>query len=291
MEYSRNCPICNEIIIHSGKKAKYNCNTATKKMICCLKCSYKKRSEEYKGINNPFYNKKHSEEFKLKLSNERKGLRVSIKSEFKKNHSLNEIYNQPKYSLIKLMNDNIECFYWLGFILADGSFYKNRFEFSLQEKDLNHLKLLSNYLDNAPIYKKNNSYKISFNNKKDIEIIKEKFNINSRKTYNPPDFNYYISYNNELLFSMLFGLIDGDGNININEKYKTYAISITAHHSWLTFYKNLLDKLNILYNISYTKNVVVLRISKKNEIKKIYTEYQKLNIPKLERKWKKIEKL
>jgi hypothetical protein len=90
---------------------------------------------------------------------------------------------------------------------------------------------------------------------------------------------------------MLFGLIDGDGNININEKYKTYAISITTHNSWLTFYKNLLDKLNILYNITHTKNVVVLRISKKNEIRKIYSEYQKLNIPKLERKWKKIEKL
>lgn len=36
--------------------------------------------------------------------------------------------------------------YWLGFILADGSFYNYRFELGLNEKDKSHLIEFANYI-------------------------------------------------------------------------------------------------------------------------------------------------
>lgn len=152
-------------MVYTGLKAEQNCKTSEKNNRRCRSCANKERSVKYKGVGNPFYNKKHTVESIEKQSIIKKGKHISTKTEFKKGHNLNDINNPPNFSLLKLMDNSYESFYWLGFILADGSFYKTRFEFSLQEKDLDCLKSFCLYIGNSPIYKKGNSYRTFFNNK------------------------------------------------------------------------------------------------------------------------------
>lgn len=138
--------------------------------------------------------------------------------------------NSPVYSLEKLLDLFNQSFYWLGVILADGNFYKNRFELSFKTSDLYFLQQFGNYInfDNSKIkYRKNNSYCLAFSNKDNLSIIRQKFNIHYCKTYNPCDFSYYENYSETQLLSLLIGFIDGDGCISKDGKY----ISIIAHNT------------------------------------------------------------
>ena len=57
-------------------------------------CTFTRRS--YKGRNNPFFGKEHTEEIKNKISLLNKGKHYSIKTEFKKGELSNEKHNQWK---------------------------------------------------------------------------------------------------------------------------------------------------------------------------------------------------
>ena len=63
LSYTRKCPKCNKTIKHPNRK-----NFILNKDKTCRPCSYKNRSQKYKGNGNPFYGKTHSEETKKKIS-------------------------------------------------------------------------------------------------------------------------------------------------------------------------------------------------------------------------------
>ena len=189
--YTRKCPKCNIEITYSGKGAKSNCEKLKKLNKPCLKCSNLEKRNKYTGENNPFFGKKHTENFKLKLSNERIGKHYSLNTEFKKGRNPYNVKNNPKYSLSKILDNTNIDFYWLGFLLADGSFYKNTFEFSLQEKDKEQLQLFKKHINGPEIKQKKSSYRICFSNKENLQLFKSTYNINEKKTYNPPDFEIY----------------------------------------------------------------------------------------------------
>lgn len=292
MKYTKKCPLCENEMVYTGLKAEQNCKTSEKNNRRCRSCANKERSVKYKGVGNPFYNKKHTVESIEKQSIIKKGKHISTKTEFKKGHNLNDINNPPNFSLLKLMDNSYESFYWLGFILADGSFYKTRFEFSLQEKDLDCLKSFCLYIGNSPIYKKGNSYRTFFNNKIANKEFCEVYDIKDRKTYNAPSFElFYDKYTDNQLYALLFGLIDGDGCIYVNNNIK--IIGITFHKNWYEFYKKLFARLNIYCNFANIKdkNIMTLAVCRKQEIHNLYENLIKLNINYLERKWKKVEKI
>jgi hypothetical protein len=81
-KYSRQCPEC-------GEKIYYNC-----------------KSDFYVGCKK---NTKCSQCY-------------NINTRFKSGHSLNETYSIRENSLDKLLEETTESFYWLGFMIADGSF-------------------------------------------------------------------------------------------------------------------------------------------------------------------------
>lgn len=60
---TRNCPKCGKLIFHTNH---YNRKEAEKLGRVCKECSYCERN--FKGENNPFYNKKHTDETKDLLS-------------------------------------------------------------------------------------------------------------------------------------------------------------------------------------------------------------------------------
>src|SRR6478736_1902435 len=118
-------------------------------------------------------------------------------------YSINENY----FSKI----DTHEKAYWYGFLWADGSIYKWNFELALQARDLYVIEEFKKAINsNHPIkkHKKYETYRFCFANKKIIQLFKQ-INIGERKSYT----SFCPIISNELFFSFLLGLFDGDGNV------------------------------------------------------------------------------
>lgn len=125
---------------------------------------------------------------------------------------------------------------------------------------------------------------------KHTEIVEElckKFDIKSRKTYNPPE--TILNHNKDLLKYLLIGFIDGDGNIEHQHKRKDCFIRIKVHKSW----ENILKEFCQLIGYD-TKHVRInkqgycqLYISDSNIVTTLKKEVK--NVPALARKWDKID--
>jgi len=253
-KYSRECPICGRKIYYKWRTDFY---TGKKNNTKCIKC-------------------------------------FSIKTRFKPEHTLNDMYSIRENSLDELLKETTESFYWLGFLIADGSFSKNAFEISLSEKDKLHLDKFAKFINLTKELKyreKTKSYRIAFSNKKSVPIVMDKYGILKNKTYNPIDFSIFEKYSNSLIISMLIGLIDGDGNIQNNHSSNSFTINITSHECWNNFYTRLIKKLKINARIkkyNSRKTVQNIIISKKETIDELYNHIIINNIPILERKWKEV---
>jgi len=119
--------------------------------------------------------------------------------------------------------DDEKCFYWAGFIAADGNVSKNRLMIELAVKDIGHLEKwkaaiqstapITTYekTDDRPEFKRESytSCRIRFNSVKIVKDLK-RFNIvpNKSLTYNIPDWLII----HPLFNHFLRGLIDGDGH-------------------------------------------------------------------------------
>lgn len=67
---------------------------------------------------------------------------------------------------------------------------------------------------------------------KDINIvtqIRNKFDIKDNKTYNPPE--AILKFDNDLVYSLLAGFIDGDGNIQHPSHRQDFFLRIKNHVS------------------------------------------------------------
>ena len=221
----------------------------------------------------------------------------------------NNIHRLPKYNLSKLLREDLNAYYWIGFLLADGCFYKRRinklydcFSLSLQlsSKDSCHMKKFvrfMNYEGKTNIRKNNGQLTINMNSGNLIPKIMKKFNIYLRKTYNPPPVSTFTSLSPNKYFSLIIGYIDGDGNIQ-KQKNKYFKIRIENHKKWDKFDKNAENFLFNLFEEKHNKDSIKYRknrntcyiiISKGNLIKKIKNKVKELNLPYMERKWDKIK--
>jgi len=197
---------------------------------------------------------------------------------------------QRKFDLSFLLNENNESFYWIGLLLADGYITNTEISLCLHKKDKVLIDKFQNKCNNPNINIKGDSLRIAIKDKIQVLEFVTKFKIISPKTYNPVDFNVFKVYSKDLLYSLLIGLIDGDGCIQGSLKHHVYSVGLTFHKCWLNFYKQLFDFLNIPYNFRFTDNTICFRISRKSEIIKLYRKMLQLNITYLNRKWDKINK-
>lgn len=117
-----------------------------------------------------------------------------------------------------------------------------------------------------------------------------KYGFNFNKTYNPNNFDCFRSYSREQILSLLVGIIDGDGSISTNGSSYTNQITITAHNCWKSFYKNLLEFLEIEghYNDIENKNTISIRICKREYCLILKRFILNNNLFYLQRKWNKI---
>lgn len=206
--------------------------------------------------------------------------------------------NNDRYGdLSILLNDTNESFYWIGFILADGSIQNNRLGFGLSIKDKDQVQKFANYIkykkDIQIGYKELNNKIFGFcglsvQDSRIVKQIKEKFDIRDNKTYNPP--KTILKWDKNLLLSMFAGYIDGDGSIIQKTNRKDAKLGIQVHSSWL----HILQEFNSLLNdknycgINH-RGYAYLHIEEFPIIRQLKEELLKLNIPLLKRKWDKID--
>ena len=223
-----------------------------------------------------------------------KSCAVSKSSIFKSGHHLNDSVKRNN-SLNRLIEEQTpQTFYWLGFLIADGSFHsKGKFELGLAEKDLNVIEEFAKYINytNKLMYRKDTkSYRISFANSLETPKFMDKYGIQMRKTYNPIDFGVFKDYDRNLLLSLLIGIIDGDGSISQNGSPNAFIITITAHKSWLQFYQELMASLDIPEHITERNDnsCITIRICRREIIQLLQDVIANNNLFHLKRKWNKL---
>lgn len=193
-----------------------------------------------------------------------------------------------------LLDETNESFYWIGFILADGTLDKrSRLTIILSEKDKQHLDKLSHKFGISCKNMKSKlgdkeyaQVKLSIMHTEIFKTLIQKFNIRCDKTHNPPNVKVFDHFTDGQLFSLFVGFIDGDGNIGKKYQRNDFQIRIKCHSSWIDFIKYFNNKLSINAPIKINKQGYCLyQITDYKVCKDIKNRMIQLNIPYLKRKW------
>lgn len=195
------------------------------------------------------------DKIKIRYLMDKLGLKRDTKvSPYRKRNSLNR--NDDKLRV--LLEDNLNVFYWIGFLLADGwirkvpsgTLYAYQLGIELSIKDYDHLKKFANLLNiDCTIRTRNTNFKynykmcsIKLTNYNIIKDIINKYDINLNKTTNPPNPHNY-KFNNDQLLAMFIGFIDGDGSISKRRKLNGFQsiISIQTKKEWQEWLEFMLE--------------------------------------------------
>lgn len=192
--------------------------------------------------------------------------------------------------------DSLDCCYWAGFIAADGcvgSPKKNCLRIKVKDTDLNHIESFQKsigYDGNLHFSHKSVSRYVCINihSAKIVEDLAW-FKITNRKTLTlePPPLN------GEQALAFLVGYIDGDGCIGI-EKLKNertrLRLSIIGTYNMICWAKAIFDDIapfSTNANPRKIGKVFQYSIASKKALH-VLLELQKINVPKLGRKWNKV---
>ena len=212
------------------------------------------------------------------------------------------------FNLDILLEDTPITYYWIGLLLADGNFTHRRLALGLHKNDLNHIKKLQKYVSSKnALYKVkgSNQYRLTITNINIIQKLRTKFGITNRKTYEPCHIRNI--KNDDLLFSLIIGYIDGDGSIRIDKKHYSH-LSIKCHASWkgnLDFMSTFLyryfgdshippsakiiaRKMSIMKQKPQTYHLANISISRTNIMKNMKKKSIDLHLPFMKRKIGKI---
>jgi len=213
---------------------------------------------------------------------------VKRNSKFKRKYQVNDDFFANR--------DSLGCCYWAGFIAADGcvgSPKKNCLRLKVKDTDLDHLKTFRHSIEYDGklhiTHKNENTYVcINIHSKKIVEDL-ACFNITNRKTLTlePPPLN------GEQALAFLIGYIDGDGCIGIEKPKKRsprLRLSIIGTYNMICWAKMAFDEIvpfSTNANPRKVGKVFQYSIASKKALH-VLSELQKVNVPKLGRKWNKI---
>lgn len=195
--------------------------------------------------------------------------------------------------LEKLLENTPESYYYyMGLIMTDGCFYKKvvnskvklkkySYEYlnltlTLQLRDRLYLEKFAKFVERPELINlKNQGDRVYVNftlsDTDSIKKIMKKFDMNFRKTYNPPT-NLIIKDDN-LFISFFIGMVDGDADINSNGDIRT-----RCHESWADFLESSYRRVYDLANCGLTKKHHVLPSAKKYEVNDVYGNHKMVSI-------------
>jgi hypothetical protein len=196
----------------------------------------------------------------------------------------------------RLLDRSLQSYYWLGFILADGSFSNNnqRFKVSLGEEDQEHLRGLVEYLDKE--YK--NNYSCCFMDTELVPLIHSKLGLplTEPKMYSQPEILKYDILADDEFLALFVGFIDGDGSIQYQTGRETTKLSIKLHISWLAFLDYLISRF---YDVMGSPCITTVRVNSAGKAYicvanfKILKDLKRFtlrnDIPILKRKWDRVD--
>lgn len=188
-----------------------------------------------------------------------------------------------------LLEETRESAYWVGLLLADGSVNEKRVTLRLNVKDRRLVQDFRRFIGARPItYERGRT--IARAAKQDpvaVAALRDRFDIDTRKTYRPPDHLPYRS--EELLRCFLVGFIDGDGSICKQSGGRRHAfVRIKLHTSWHPFQ----EALALALQAPHTLDPDVDGYSELRFCDNLWLACLKcetVDLPRLNRKWKRID--
>lgn len=188
-----------------------------------------------------------------------------------------------------LLNQNLESYYWLGFIAADGSIFKHgrskkyNFLMGASGKDKEHMEKFISYINFTGAFtkiKKVDFWSVSFRISDEEFDYLQSINITPNKslTLKPPVIE---DYNSRLAF--IKGYIDGDGCIQYSGKTKTLPnINIVGTKEILQW---ILEEFEIKNIIQKRDNIYIVDITG-SSARNVRNLMLQIETPQLDRKWR-----
>jgi len=209
------------------------------------------------------------------------------------------IHNKEYFKKLSVNN----C-YWAGFLAADGSIdsNKNILTVSLKSTDKKHLELLKKELGFTGTLKtvittlKDKKYEATklyiCGAQTLIGDLKNNFNITQNKSLflNPPNIE-----NSEMAKAFIVGYIDGDGTVcfgKTKQKKRYLRLSVLGTKQFLNWINEFLNESYAIgtKNINKHKNIYAYQISSLMA-RRVLLDLCKIKVPKLKRKWNKVNSL
>jgi len=198
----------------------------------------------------------------------------------------------PQGDLSGLLEETVLAYYWIGFLMADGSINHatKRLKLTLATDYAVHVVRFADFIK-CPNCRpeKASAYSVAIQDRCFVPRIIEKYGFKPKKKHNPPDLSYLTG---DFFVSFLIGFIDGDGRVCKQHRRDDAVVCVKMHKSWLSvldaFSVKIHDmcgleppraKLNATgYARVHFANSVVLRFLKCRVIE--------WGLPVLERKWR-----
>jgi hypothetical protein len=190
--------------------------------------------------------------------------------------------------LRELYSETHEAYYWMGFLIADGTFYERGIKLHLSNRDQDHLNKFKEFVSYKGTSQSNSVY---VTHPVYVPMIRQKFDIQDRKTYNPCDLSKHTA---DMLFSLIIGLIDGDGSMR-KRQGSVSAIEVKMHQSWLkqlefvgAFLHDSLDvERTFDTNLARlrTDGYALLLLTNRSLLAEMKNKSIQLHLPMMERKW------
>lgn len=232
---------------------------------------------------------------------------------------------KPKMNNCERLNEEThEAYYWLGLLMADGSFDNGRINLCLNQTDVDHMEKFRKFIESTNVITKSktdNCLKTSAMDKKAVEKITQKFDLKPKKTYNPINLSIFDRINPEFFIAFICGFIDGDGCIQIREgklstTKGTVTLGIIGNECWKDNFIKFFTFLHAYFKEEMTSQLPKIRhqkgtqpadrldtsirsevktysfanfvINRRSLIESIKKEVVRLKLPYLARKWDKI---
>jgi hypothetical protein len=257
----------------------------------------KKWTQKEKNIIKKYYRTKEKEKLTELLPNRSWNAIALYAQKLKIKRSL-DFYRATNVG--KLLEETPEAYYWIGFLLADGHFSEKRITVELSIKDIKHIRKFAKFISASCSkghskcggkYYGNCYVKVA--NSDVVPLLREKFEIYNNKTYRPCNI---IKINDEdLLFSLIIGFIDGDGSIRKQSGRQDCQMTIKCCYGWLSNLQFISDTIcqycDLEPNTSKINKYGYAEVSFTNSIilKFLKAKGKELNLPVLKRKWDRID--
>jgi len=193
-------------------------------------------------------------------------------------------------TLERLLQETPEAAYWLGFLMADGNFSDSgRVTLRVAVADIDHVYKLQIFLGTMPprLQRRGTVVGVSCQDPLKVQRIRERFDLVSQKTYNPPESLPY--KDSRLLLAFLVGFADGDGCLQYQPGRKDCKLTIKVHVSWASFFRMLDDTLGGIGTSTYSSGYYQYGIYDNRVLGWMRAFLEKEHLPVLRRKWDKVD--